>query len=52
MFDGKLYSFRINWLIYASVIAAVFAVIGLTMLLSTGSIRNDNIIEALKEDAI
>ena len=51
-FDGNLYSFRINWLIYAAVIAAVFAVVGLTMLLSTGRIKNDNIIEALKEDAV
>ena len=51
-FDEKLYAFRPDWLMYAAVTVAVFAVVGLGMLLSVNKIRDDSIIEALKEDSV
>ena len=49
---SKLYSFDINYLMYLIVAVAVFAVVGLSMLFSVNKIKDDNIIEALKQDAI
>ena len=51
-FDEKLYAFHPDWLMYLAVTAAVFAVVGLSMLLSVNRIRDDSIIEALKQDAV
>lgn len=51
-FDMKLYSFDPDWFLYIAVTAAVFVVVGLSMLLSLNRIRDDSIIEALKEDAV
>ena len=51
-FDEKLYAFRPDWLMYAAVTVAVFAVVGLGMLRSVNKIRDDSIIEALKEDSV
>lgn len=42
--------FEINWLLYAAVIFVVFVIVGLSMLYSVSKLRNDNIIETLKED--
>ena len=50
--EDKTYAFDPNPLTYAAVIAAVFAVVGLSMLLSIHKLKDDSIIEALKEDAI
>ena len=47
-FDKELYTFRPNPIIYLAVIAAVFAVVGLSMLLSVNKLKDDSIIEALK----
>ncbi|MDO5133125.1 MAG: FtsX-like permease family protein [Eubacteriales bacterium] len=51
-FEGKLYVFAPDWIMYAAVTAAVFAVVGLSMLLSVNRLKDDSIIEALKEDAV
>ena len=51
-FDEKLYAFHPDWLMYMAVIAAVFAVVGVSMLLSVNKIKDDSIIEALKQDAV
>ncbi|WP_026653877.1 ABC transporter permease [Butyrivibrio proteoclasticus] len=51
-FDSKLYSFDPDYLMYVIVVAVVFAVVGLSMLLSINKIKDDNIIDALKEDAV
>ena len=51
-FDEKLYAFHPDWLMYLVVTAAVFAVVGVSMLLSVNRIRDDSIIEALKQDAV
>lgn len=52
LFDEKLYAFRPDLLMYVAVIVAVFLIVGLPMLFSVGKIKDDNIIEALKEDAV
>ena len=51
-FDEKLYAFDPGWPMYVAVTVAVFAIVGLSMFLSMGKIKDDNIIEALKEDAV
>ncbi|MCR5716616.1 MAG: ABC transporter permease, partial [Lachnospiraceae bacterium] len=51
-FDSKLYTFDPNLLMYGAVIAAVFGILSISMGLSINKIRNENIIEALKEDAV
>ena len=51
-FDSKLYTFDPDLIMYGAVIAAVFAILGISMALSINKIRNENIIEALKEDAV
>ncbi|MBR6404457.1 MAG: FtsX-like permease family protein [Eubacterium sp.] len=47
-----LYTFDVNPVMYLTVIVGVFAVVGLSMLLGMRKIKNDNIIEALKEDMV
>lgn len=42
--------FEINWLMYLAVIAAVFVVVGMTMIYSVHKIKNDSIVETLKEE--
>jgi putative ABC transport system permease protein len=51
-FDTNLYTFNPDWLMYAVVVMAVFAILGISMALSVSKIKDDNIIEALKEDAV
>ncbi|MGN1124035.1 MAG: ABC transporter permease [Eubacterium sp.] len=43
-------SFEINWIMYLAVIAAVFAIVELSMLFSVSKLKNDSIIETLKEE--
>ncbi|MBQ9589805.1 MAG: ABC transporter permease [Butyrivibrio sp.] len=50
-FDSALYSFSPNLALYGCVIVAVFVLLGISMALSINKIKDDNIIEALKEDA-
>ena len=50
--ESNLYSFDINYIMYLIVIVAVFTVVGFSMLLSINKIKDDNIIETLKEDLI
>ena len=47
---GNLFAFVPNYRMYPVVIAAVFGVIGLSMLMSMNKIKNDEIIDVLKED--
>lgn len=42
--------FEIDWLLVLAVIAAVFIIVGISMLYSVSKLRNDSIIETLKED--
>ena len=42
--------FKINWLLYLAVVAVVFLLIGITMLYSINKMKNDSIIETLKDD--
>ncbi len=42
--------FEINWLLYLIVTLVVFVIIGLSMLYSVAKLRNDSIIETLKEE--
>lgn len=42
--------FEINWVMYIAVIAAVFLIVGLSMLYSVSKLKKDSIIETLKED--
>lgn len=49
---GRVFAFEPDYPMYIIMIFAVFAVVGLCMLLSSNKIKNDNIIEALKEDAV
>lgn len=51
-FDSALYSFKPNLDFYFIVIAAVFIILGISMGLSIHKIKDDNIIETLKEDAV
>lgn len=51
-FDSNLYTFDPNLVMYAIVMAVVFGILGISMALSVNRIRDDSIIEALKEDAI
>ena len=46
----NLFAFVPNYRMYPVVIAAVFGVIGLSMLMSMNKIKNDEIIDVLKED--
>ncbi|MBO5999126.1 MAG: ABC transporter permease [Lachnospiraceae bacterium] len=51
-FDSKLYSFDVDWPTYILVTAAVFAVVGVSMLLSVSKLKDDSIIEALKTEMV
>lgn len=42
--------FEINWLMYLAVIVAVFIIIGVSMLYSVSKLKNDSIVETLKEE--
>ncbi len=46
----EMIPFEINWLMYLAVIMAVFVVVGITMLYSVHKIKNDSIVETLKEE--
>ncbi len=50
--ETKVFAFELNYPMYLMMIVAVFAIVGLSMLLSANRIRNDSIIEALKCDAM
>ncbi len=51
-FDREIYTFDPNPLMYLAVILAVFAVVGLSMFLAVGKMKDDNIIEALKYEMV
>ena len=51
-FAHTLYTFDPDLRMYVIVIAAVFALLGISMALSINRIKDDSIIEALKEDAV
>ncbi|MDE5965162.1 MAG: FtsX-like permease family protein [Eubacterium sp.] len=46
----EMIPFEINWLMYLAVIGAVFVVVGMTMIYSVHKIKNDSIVETLKEE--
>ena len=48
--ESRVFAFELNYPMYLIVIVAVFAIVGLSMLLSANRIKDDNIIEALKVD--
>lgn len=50
MLDSTAIPYTFDFKLYLIVIAVVFAVIGLTMLYSVRKLKDDNIIETLKED--
>ncbi|MBR4456133.1 MAG: ABC transporter permease [Solobacterium sp.] len=50
--DEKLYVFRINVPMYAAVITAVFVLVGANMVLSVNTIRDESMIETLRQDAV
>ena len=52
MIESKVFAFEPDYPMYIIMIFVVFAVVGLCMVLSSNKIKNDNIIEALKEDAV
>ncbi len=51
-FNEKLFTFNPDWLMFLIVTVVVFLVIALSMALSINKIKDDTIIEALKEDAV
>ncbi|MCR4749846.1 MAG: ABC transporter permease, partial [Lachnospiraceae bacterium] len=51
-FESGLYTFAPDWRMYGTVVVAVFAILALSMALSINTIKDDNIIETLKEDAV
>ncbi len=50
--ESKVYAFELNYPMYLIMVFAVFGIVGLSMLLSAGKIKDDNIIEALKCDVM
>ena len=50
--ETRLFAFELNYPMYLMMVIAVFAMIGLSMLLSASRINDDSIIEALKCDAM
>lgn len=42
--------FELDWKLYLAVILAVFVIVGLSMLYSVSKLKNDSIIETLKEE--
>ena len=51
-FEENLYIFSPDWIMYAVTVLAVFGVLWISMALSVNKIKDDSIIEALKEDAV
>ena len=51
-FNEKLFTFNPDWLMILIVTVVVFLVIALSMALSINKIKDDTIIEALKEDSV
>ncbi|MBO4457063.1 MAG: FtsX-like permease family protein [Butyrivibrio sp.] len=51
-FDKKLYSFDLDLVTYVLAVVAVFVVISVSMFLGLNKIKDDSIIEALKEDVV
>ncbi len=47
---SSMVPFELNWILYAAVILVVFAIVGLTMSYAVSKLKNDSIIETLKED--
>ena len=50
--ESKVFAYEPDYPMIMIIIVAVFAIVGLSMLLSANKIKNDTIIEALKEDAV
>ncbi|MCR5556177.1 MAG: FtsX-like permease family protein [Butyrivibrio sp.] len=50
--ESRVFAFEPDYPMIMIIIVVVFAIVGLSMLLSAGKIKNDTIIEALKEDAV
>ena len=50
--DTELYTFDPDLIMYAIIIFAVFGILGISMALSINKIKDDNIIDVLKEDAV
>lgn len=48
--SSNMIPFEINWLLYLAVIAVVFLIIGFTMLFAVYNLKNDSIVETLKEE--
>jgi len=46
------YTFTLPWISMASVIAAVFIIVGLAMLYSSAKVKKENIVDALKQESI
>lgn len=42
--------FEIDWLLVLCVMAVVFAIVGISMLYSVSKLKNDSIVETLKEE--
>lgn len=42
--------FEINWLLYLAVVVVVFVIVGFTMLYAVSKLRDDSIVETLKEE--
>lgn len=51
-FDSNLFIFDPGWLMYGVTVIAVFGILKVSMALSINTIKDDNIIDALKEDAM
>ena len=51
-FNSNLFIFNPDPVMYGAVTASVFGILGISMALSVNKIKNDNIIEVLKEDAV
>ena len=50
--DKKIYSFDLDIMTYVLVIVVVFVVVSISMILGLNKIKDDSIIEALKEDVV
>lgn len=50
LLDSSQIPFEIDWLTYLMVTAAVFVIVGFSMLYSVSKLKNDSIVETLKED--
>ena len=50
MLDSKAIPYQFDYKLYLAVILVVFAIIALTMVYSVRKLKDDNIIETLKED--